>query len=186
MNNTPISASRLAREIANASRPGTIIVDESWSYSNIMQRYLRFPESKSYFRGRGVSIGQGIPLSIGVNLAIPDRPVIALVGDGSAIWSCQSLWTAAYYNLPIKFVIISNSSYRLIKVNKIRQMGEKVSGKFLGTELDSPVIDFCQLAQSMGIRSQRVARPDELEKTLTSAINSDKPALVDVVVDDAL
>jgi len=186
MDRIPISASRLAREIANASLPGTIIVDESWSYSTIMQRYIRFPGTKSYFRGHGVSIGQGIPMSIGVKLAIPDRPVIAVVGDGSAMWSCQSLWTAVHYNLPIKFVIIANSSYRLLKVNKIRQMGAKVSGRFLGMELDSPSIDFCQLAQAIGIRSQRVDHPDELEKVLTSTFNIDKPALVEVAVDDAL
>jgi len=186
MDKIPISASRLAREIANASLPGTIIVDESWSYSTIMQRYMRFSETKSYFRGRGVSIGQGIPLSIGIKLAIPERPVIAVVGDGSAMWSCQSMWTAVHYNLPIKFVIIANSSYRLVKVNKILQMGEKSSGRFLGLELDSPRIDFCQLAHAFGIQSQQVARPDELEKVLTSAFSNDKPALVEVAVDDAL
>jgi len=150
-----------------------------------MQRYIRFPEPKSYFRGRGVSIGQGIPISVGVQLAIPDRPVVALVGDGSAMWSCQSLWTAVRYNLPIKYIIIANSSYRLLKVNKIRQMGEGVKGRFLGMDLDAPDIDFCQLAQSMGIQSQRVDHPDELQKVLTSAFNTDKPALIEVIVEDA-
>ncbi|MDP6127370.1 MAG: thiamine pyrophosphate-binding protein [Dehalococcoidales bacterium] len=186
MDNIPISAPRLAMEIANACQPGTIIVDESWSYSNIMQRYIRFPEKKSYFRGRGVSIGQGIPISIGINLAIPDRPVVALVGDGSAIWSCQSLWTAAHYGLPIKFVIIANSSYRLLKVNKIRQMGAGTGGRFLGMGLGSPDIDFCQLAQAVGVRSHRVERPDELGKALASTFAIDGPALLEVAVDDAL
>ncbi len=102
------------------------------------------------------------------------------------MWSCQSLWTAVRYNLPIKFVIIANGSYRLLKVNKVRQMGEKVKGKYLGMGLDSPDIDFCQLAQAIGIQSQRVSRPEDLEKALAESFGTSEPALIEVGVDDTI
>ena len=181
--NVPIAASRLAQELAKTLQPGTVIVDESWSYSNTIQQYLDFPEPNRYFRHRGVAIGQGMPLALGVQLAMPDKSIVALIGDGSAAWSCQSLWTAAYYNLPVKFVIIHNASYRMVKMNKMRQLGEQVRDKSLGLNIEDPVIDFCQMAKSMSIRGQRVDQPDKLEKALKSAMESDKPELVEVPVE---
>ncbi|MCX6013645.1 MAG: thiamine pyrophosphate-binding protein, partial [Chloroflexi bacterium] len=95
-NRVPIAASRLMMEIGKARPNNAVIVDESWSYSTIMQRFINFSEPNSFFKGRGPSIGQGLPLSIGVKLALPERQVIAVVGDGSAMWSIQSLWTASH------------------------------------------------------------------------------------------
>ncbi|HLB27803.1 MAG TPA: thiamine pyrophosphate-binding protein, partial [Dehalococcoidales bacterium] len=109
----PMYASRFAEELAKVIRPEMVVVDESWSYSPTILQYLDFPEPNHYFRHRGVSIGQGMPMAIGVQLAMPDKPVVALIGDGSAAWSPQSLWTASHYNLPVKFIIIHNASYRL-------------------------------------------------------------------------
>lgn len=179
----PMYASRMAQGLVRVMKPGTVIVDESWSYSPTILQYLDFPEPNRYFRHRGVSIGQGMPTAIGVQLAMPDRPVVALIGDGSAAWSPQSLWTAAHYNLPIKFIIIHNASYRLVKQNKMRQLGEQVRDKTLGLNLEDPVIDFCQLAKSIGIRGQRVDQPEKLQKTLKEALESDKPELVEVPVE---
>ena len=178
----PVSAHRLARELADVRQPHGVIVDESWSYSNIIQSYLDFTEPNSYIRGRGPSIGQGMPLAIGVKLALPEREVIALVGDGSAIWSCQSLWTAVHYHVAVKFIILHNASYRLVKINKIRQMGERVRGRFLGLDVGTPSIDFCRLAEAMGVRGQKVKRPEDLNRTLKAALGSTEPELVEVVI----
>ncbi|MBI2851357.1 MAG: thiamine pyrophosphate-binding protein [Chloroflexi bacterium] len=182
-NSLPMHASRFARELAEVLQPGTIIVDESWSYSPTILQYLDFPEPNRYFRHRGVSIGQGMPIALGVQLAMPDKPVVALIGDGSAAWCPQTLWTAAHYKIPVKFIILHNASYRLVKQNKMRQLGEQVRNKSLGLDLDNPVIDFCQLAKSMSIRGQRVDHPDKLEKTLKSALESGNPELVEVPVE---
>ncbi len=182
-NDIPMPASRLAQELAKALKTGSVIVDESWSYSPTMLQYLDFPEPNRYFRHRGVSIGQGMPTAIGVQLAMPDKPVVALIGDGSAAWCPQTLWTAAHYKLPIKFVIIHNASYRLVKQNKMRQLGEQVRNKSLGLNLEDPVIDFVQMAKSMGVNGQRADQPDKLTQVLKSMLASDKPELIEVPVE---
>src|SRR3546814_12540082 len=80
----------------------------------------RFPSTRLCRSGGG--IGWGLPAAIGAKLALPDRPVVALIGDGSAMYTCQALWTAARYKIGVVFVILNNSSYRILKqrVNAMR------------------------------------------------------------------
>jgi len=121
--------------------------------------------------------------SLGVKLAAPERPVVAVVGDGSAMWSIQSLWTAAHYDIPVTYVICANESYAQVKIMKNLLMGEKAKGRYLGMDLDEPRINFCQLSQAMGVHGQKVERPDELGGALKAAIESGKPALVEVYIE---
>lgn len=182
----PISVSRLMQELRDALKPDTFIVDDSWSCSATLYRSIDFSKPKSFQRAPGGSIGWGMSGSLGVKLAAPDRPVVAVVGDGSAAWSIQSLWTAAHYNIPVTYVICANASYSQVKIMKMRLMGEKAKGRFLGTNLDEPRIDFCQLAQAMGVHGQKVERPEELKEVLKSALESDKPAVVEVYIENAI
>jgi len=181
--NIPISASRLMQEIAEVCQPGTVIAGEPWSHGTSLSRYIDFAEPRSYLGGGGPSIGQGLPIALGVKLAMPDRPVMAIVGDGATMWAVQSFWTAAYYNIPVTCVILANGGYRLIKSSKIRLLGEQARGKFVGMEFVTPEIDFCQIARGMGVQGQRVEQPDELKEALKAALESRKPALVEVVID---
>ena len=182
----PISVSRLMQELRDALKPDTFIVDDSWSCSGTLYRSIDFTKPKSFQRAPGGSIGWGMSGSLGVKLAAPDRPVVAVVGDGSAAWSIQSLWTAAHYNIPVTYVICANASYSQVKIMKMRLMGERAKGRFLGTNLDEPRIDFSQLAQAMGVHGQKVERPEELREVLKSALESDKPALVEVYIENAI
>ena len=182
----PISISRLMQELRDALKPGTLVVDDCWSCSATLRRSIDFVEPKSFQRTRGASIGWGMPGSLGVKLAAPDRPVVAVSGDGSAIWSIQSLWTAVHYDIPVTFVICSNASYRLVKMMKARLMSEKAKGRYLGMALDKPRIDFCQLAQGMGVQGRKVERPEDLKETFTSALESGKPFVVEVYIEDPL
>jgi len=185
--NVPISVSRLMQELGDSLKPRTVVVDDSWSCSPTLRRYIDFTEPKSYQRLRGGgSIGWGMPFSLGTKLASPDRPVVAVTGDGSAIFSFQSLWTAAHYSIPVTYVICANASYHMVKFTKILQMGEQAKGRFLGLDLDEPRIDFCQLAQAMGVRGQKVERPGELKEALNSALELGKPAVVEVAIEDTV
>ncbi len=182
--NVPISVSRLMRELRDALKPGTIIVDDCWSSSATLKRILNLSEPGSYFRARdGGSIGWGISGGLGVKLAEPDRRVVALSGDGSAFWNIQSLWTAAHYNIPTVNVICCNACYGQVKLSKAMILGDKAKGKSLGENLDNPRIDFCQLAKAVGIEGKKVVRPEELGKVLSSAIESNKPELVEVYIE---
>jgi benzoylformate decarboxylase len=178
--NNPISGHRLARELAAVLPPHSVVIDEVWSYQASLQQYLSFTERNAYMRGRGPSIGQGLPLAIGAKLGLPDRPVIALVGDGSAAWSCTALWTAVHYNVPVKYVILHNASYRLVAQNKVRQLGEETKGRYLGLNIDSPRIDYCQLAGSFGLPARRIQHPDELNAALRAIIEAPGPQLLEV------
>jgi benzoylformate decarboxylase len=128
-----------------------------------------------------------LPGALGVKLARPDSPVLAVVGDGAALYTIQALWTAAHYRIPVTYVICNNESYRILKINMLEYLGEAMAGrKFIAMDLVDPVLDFAQIAQAFGIRGQRVERPEELEPALRSAFRSGEPSLVDVVIEGGL
>jgi benzoylformate decarboxylase len=182
--NTPISGTRLMAEIRDAIAPGTRIVDDCWSYSAILRRTIPFEEPRSYQRARGGgSIGGGLPTALGAKLASPDRQVVCISGDGSAMWSIQSLWNAAHYDIPVTFVILSNAAYRQVRIMKTKLMGEGVKGRNLGTVLSPPAIEFCKIAEGMGIAARKVTAPGELKPALEEALNSGASHLIDVAVD---
>jgi benzoylformate decarboxylase len=182
----PISVTRLMQELRESLQPGTRIVDDCWSCSPVLRRSIDFTEAKSYQRIRDGSIGWGMPGALGVKLASPDRPVVAVVGDGSAMWSIQSLWTAARYQIPVTYVVCANASYCQVKVMKNFLMGEQAKSRYLGMDLDNPRIDLAGMAQAMGVYSQKVEDPGQLRGALRSALESGKPALVEVIIERIL
>ncbi len=182
----PIAVSRLMQELRDSIKPGTLVVDDCWSSSSTLRRSIDFKEPKSFQRTRGGSIGWGMSGSLGVKLASPDHPVVAVIGDGCAMWSIQSLWTAAHYNIPVTYVICANGSYCQVKLMKTLLMGERAKGRYLGMDLDEPQIDFCQLAQAMGVHGQKVVRPEQLRESFRSALELGKPALVEVCIEKIL
>jgi benzoylformate decarboxylase len=113
------------------------------------------------------------------------RPVMCVSGDGSAMWSIQSLWTASRYDIPVTFVIISNGCYRQVRLMKTLILGEENKGRFLGTDLCGPQNDFCKIAEGMGISGQKITQPSQIKEALDYAINSHKPNVVEVIVDPA-
>lgn len=182
----PIAVSRLIKEIKEAMTQDTIIVDDCWSSSGLLRRILDLTGQKQFYRARrGGSIGWGLPGGAGVNLGMPDRKVVVVSGDGSAAWSMQSFWTAARYRIPVTFIITNNATYRQVKLVRKTVLGDyPLSEKHDGMELDEPVMDFCMLARSMGIKSEKVTKPEDLAETLKAAMDSDEPRLVEVFVEN--
>jgi benzoylformate decarboxylase len=167
ISNTSISNEHLILALRDTIKPGTIVLDDCWSTSAVLRRVLNFSEPGSFQRCRGGgSIGEGIPSAIGVKLAAPERPVVAVCGDGSAVWSIQGLWTAAHYNLPITFIVVHNTSYQTVKNFWTLLLGGKPSDRHVGMEMDEPVIDFCKMAESMNVHGEMVNRPEELGKVI--------------------
>jgi benzoylformate decarboxylase len=182
--NNPISGTRVMAELRDAVLPGTRIVDDCWSYSAILRRMLPLTELREYQRARtGGAIGGGLPMALGVKLASPDRPVVCVSGDGSAMWSIQSLWNATHYDLPVTFIILSNRAYRQVRIMKTKLLGEGVKGRNLGTVLSPPEVDFCSIAAGFGLAARKVTNPGELRAALREALGSGVPNLVDIVVD---
>ncbi|MCE5253314.1 MAG: thiamine pyrophosphate-binding protein [Actinomycetia bacterium] len=184
---SPISIGRLMAELRNIVNDRTVIVDECWSASAALRATLPLERPLSYLRARGGgSIGEGLPVALGVKLGRPDKQVVAVVGDGSAAWSMQTLWTAAHYRIPVTYVIMNNGTYRQVKIVRRAVLGVQgpLDEKHVGMDIDEPVIDFSGLARSLGVEGRRVSDPDQVGDALRSAIASEQPRVVEVMVEN--
>ncbi len=162
--------------------PGNaVVVDEGILSTRALHDLYPFRDARCFFGLASGGIGFALPGAIGIQLAQPERPVVAFVGDGSAMYSIQALWTAAHLKLPITYVICNNGSYRIIK-ERLRAFHG--SNRFIGMDLKDPAIDFVKLAQSMGVNAKRISDPDEVDPAIREATSKSGPTLLDVIVDD--
>jgi benzoylformate decarboxylase len=159
-------------------------VDETITSGRALRALIRSEDPKSYFGLRGGGIGWGIPGALGVKIALPDRPVVSLIGDGSALYSIQGIWTAARYRLAVVFVICNNRGYRILKERTHALKGFSArTGSYIGMDLEDPVIDFVGLAHSLGVPGERLEKIEEIRPALKKALEKDSPYLIDVGID---
>jgi benzoylformate decarboxylase len=182
----PTSMPRLTAELRRGLPADAVIVDESITASLDLARSFDYRGLGDYFGGRGGGIGQGFAGAIGVKLAIPDRPIVAISGDGSAMYSIQALWTAAHHKLAIVFVILANRQYRILKhnVDVWRQnFAANTQRPYQNMDLTAPELDFVQLAAGQGVEGVRVERAEDIAPALSRAVASGKPYLVEITVE---
>ncbi|MFY9609386.1 MAG: thiamine pyrophosphate-binding protein [Blastocatellia bacterium] len=179
----PMSPGYVARVMREAAASDAVLVDESVTSTAFVRTLFELNEPNSYFYAKGGSLGLGLPEAVGVKLAMPDRQVLCAVGDGSALYSIQALWTAARYKLGVVFVVFNNASYMILKGGLVAMGGESVKrGVFTGMDLTDPEIDFVKLAESMGVAARRVSGGSELRGALDWALAENRPALLDVPI----
>jgi benzoylformate decarboxylase len=184
--NTPISMPRLMSDIAAALPADAIVVDEAITAGPDLARTLSFSKPGDYFGARGGGIGQALPGALGVKVAHPDRPVVAISGDGSSMYSIQALWTAAHHDLPIVFVILNNGEYRILKHNMDvyrQRFGAKPDRPYLHMDLGKPRLGFLDVARGLGLSAERVTAPGELTGVLSRALAAKRPHLIEVVIE---
>ena len=184
--NTPISMPRLMADIASALPADAIVVDEAITAGPDLARTLSFSKRGDYFGARGGGIGQALPGALGVKVACPDRPVVAISGDGSSMYSIQALWTAAHHDLPIVFVILNNGEYRILKHNMDvyrQRFGAKPDRPYLHMDLGKPRLGFLDLARGLGVSAERITTPGDLTGALSRAIAAKRPHLIEVVIE---
>jgi benzoylformate decarboxylase len=176
---TPMSAAFVLQTL-DRLRPGdSISVEEAPTARPVMQAYMTFTRRGSFFTMDSGGLGYGMPAAVGIALAKPDQRVIAVLGDGSSMYSIQALWSAAQLNLPILFLILNNRRYAALQEFAPR-FGFSPDESVQGTEL--PGIDFVALAQGQGCSALRVGLASDLEPALTRAFHSTSPVLIEVAV----
>jgi benzoylformate decarboxylase len=164
--------------LAQVCPPDAAFTSESPSLGSWWER-VSLTRPKSFFGGAGGALGFALPAAVGAGLVFGKRPVIALVGDGSANYSITGLWTAAQQNVPCTFVIVRNGVYQALKD----------FGAFLRTPdlpgMNLPGIDFVSIAAGYGVPGRRVSNAVEMADALKAAIDTGKPSLLEVEVEAA-
>ena len=185
----PMEAARfmadLAERLAKLPQPA-LIFDEALTNAPHLLRYLPQDEPGTWFQTRVGMLGTGLPGTVGLKLAHPDRTVFGFAGDGSAISTIQTLATAARYGVGAKFVVCNNKGYRILKEN-LRQYWRNRHEPDDQAQPDSfdlaqPELRFDHLAQGQGVKAVRVERPDAIAPALDRALVDDKPFLIDLVL----
>lgn len=132
----------------------------------------------------GLAIGQGLPLAVGAAIACPERPVICLEADGSAMYTLPALWTQAREHLDITTIILNNRSYAILRA-ELERVGAAATGGAAARMLDlsSPDLDFVALATGMGVPATKATTAEELTAHLTAALATPGPHLIEAVLE---
>ncbi|MEA2470496.1 MAG: benzoylformate decarboxylase [Thermoleophilaceae bacterium] len=172
----PMSASTAVRALASVFPEDGIVVLESPSATPALRNQLRLSKPGSYYFGAGGGLGFGLAAAIGVQLAQPERPVVCVLGEGSAQYAITGFWTAAAYRVPVTFLVLRNEEYAILKWFGMLENVEGAPG------LDLPALDVSAVASAYGVPSKRVSGREELTEALRTAIGSGGPELVEVHV----
>ena len=177
---SPIDPDWLALQVVETMPANAILVDEGLTSSRQMLALRPHRDRYGYHALASGGIGWGLPASVGVSLANPDRPVVCFSGDGSAMYSIQALWTAAHHKLPLTVVIVNNGGYRIIKQRLLAFHGDD---HYVGMDFADPKVDFTALAKSLGLEAMQITESKDVAAALKSAFSRPGAKLIEVVVD---
>jgi benzoylformate decarboxylase len=174
---TPITPAFLMAALAGALPEDAVLVEESPSNRSELRRYVWMRRPASFFACASGGLGFAMPAAVGLKLAEPARPVVCLVGDGSALYAPQALWSAVQLGTPVAFVVVNNARYAIL---------ESVAA-FGGLEgvpsLELPGVDFLAMAATYGCAARRVSDAGELPEALGTAVRAQEPTLLEVLID---
>ena len=180
--NGPLEPASIARLLADALPEGAIVVTEGSSCSVGFFDAAAAAAPHTILTNTGGAIGLGPPCAVGAALACPDRPIINLQSDGSALYTLQALWTQARERLNVVTLIVANRRYGILQTELRRAgMSELTEGALRLTELSGPDIDWVALARGLGVEATRVRTCRELADTLGAVLRSPGPRLVEMV-----
>ncbi len=174
-----MSVAYAMQTLAEVRDPASVVVEEAPGCRAVMQNYLPFFHSGTFYTMDSGGLGYGMPAAVGVALGKPQAKVIGLLGDGSAMYSIQALYTASQQRLRITFVILNNQRYAALQ-DFAPVFGFGPGEMVQGTDL--PGIDFVQLAQGQGCSAVRVSDAGALRATLLEALAAPGPTLVEVMI----
>jgi benzoylformate decarboxylase len=172
----PLNPSTVHTALAEVLPEDAIVVLESPSSTLALRNQLRISRPGSYYFSAGGGLGFGLAASVGVQLAQPDRPVVCVLGEGSAQYAITAFWSAVAYDTPVTFLVLRNEEYAILKW--FAEV-EQVTG---APGLDLPKLDVAAVAEGYGVKAHRAEDRDEVRGALATALASSKPELVEVPV----
>jgi benzoylformate decarboxylase len=172
----PLNPSTVHTALAEVMPEDTIVVLESPSSTLALRNQLRISRPGSYYFSAGGGLGFGLAASVGVQLAQPDRPVVCVLGEGSAQYAITAFWSAVAYQAPVTFLVLQNQEYAILKWFAEVEQVNAAPG------LDLPKLDVAAVAEGYGVKAHRAKTRDEVAGALSSALASSRPELVEVPV----
>ena len=184
----PLNAISLANTIAASLPEHAIISDEANTSGFALPMALAAAPRHTLLSLTGGSIGQGMPAATGAAIAAPDRPVLSLEADGSALYTIQALWTQARERLDVTTVLINNAAYAILRMELARTLADQTAAGQAGEraarmlDLSAPTPDFTQLSTGLGVPARRVTTAEELDRALREAYAEPGPYLIEAIV----
>ncbi|GAB3427955.1 thiamine pyrophosphate-binding protein [Flindersiella endophytica] len=180
---SPIEPSAAAHALASALPSDAILVEEAITTGLRLRDAVRQDRPGAYLHTVGGGLGWGIGAAIGAKLGAPDRPTVAAIGDGCAMFGLQGLWSAARYDVPVVFVVLNNGEYRTLKDTlDERKSASTAAGAYVGLDLAPPALDWSHAAQLFGISAVRVDRAADLRDSVAAGLASGRPTLIDAEI----
>ena len=176
----PIPVEYLLHTLSTAMPDDAMLVEEAPSHRPAMQKFMPMRGQDSFYTMASGGLGFSLPAAVGVALGRPQRRTVCLIGDGSAMYSIQALWTAAQRKLPLTVIIINNAGYGAMRSFSQVMQVRNVPG------LDLPGIDFVKIAQGLGCDAVRVGKSAELAPALQRGLAHPGTSLIEVIVDSAV
>ncbi|MGY6631190.1 MAG: acetolactate synthase large subunit [Wenzhouxiangella sp.] len=183
-----LTAEKVCKAVGHLLPDNAILVDEANTSGLMLPVMTAGCPAHDLITLTGGAIGQSLPNAVGAAIACPERPVLALVGDGSAMYTNQALWTMARENLDVTVVVLSNAAYSILNVELERVGAQTTVGPKARSQLDltGPNLDFARLAQGMGVHAVRVDTAETFCQALEYAFSQPGPHLIDAVIPESL
>ena len=182
-----LTAAKVCKAVGHYLPEDAILIDEAITSGQMLNVLTAGSPRHDLITLTGGAIGQGLPNAVGAAIACPERPVIALIGDGTAMYTFQALWSMAREQLDVTSIIFNNASYSVLNIELERvgggEAGDKARSQF---DLTGPVLDFTRLAQGMGVHAVRVSTAEEFNKALEYALSQPGPHLIEAMVPEAI
>lgn len=177
----PMSVDYVMHTLSEVFPEDVVIADESTSSKAKLYKHVKVDHALGHHTSAAGGLGFCMPGSVGLKLALTERPVVCVIGDGSSMYSIQALWSAARYGLAVAFIVVNNGGYSILKAFRDSVgIADTVPG------LDLPGLDLTLVARGLGCEGETVEKPEDLHAAVERALDSGSPYLLDVIVDPAV
>jgi len=175
-----MAAELVLHTLSTAMPADAVLVEEAPSHRPAMQQFMPMRGQDSFYTMASGGLGWALPAAVGIALGRPGVRTVCLIGDGSAMYSIQALWSAAQRKLPLTVVVLNNSGYGAMRSFSQVMQVRNVPG------LDLPGIDFVKIAEGMGCDAVRIGKSSELAAALARGLAHDGTSLIELMVDSAV